>query len=445
MLPSVMYCKYREVIFVRSKRLAFFLSILLTGLLMAAPVSAASPDFLLNLNGEYYQEPLKVQNGVSIVSLEFVEKVVPVTIVADSDKIVLTMNEDTLEMRLGSALATFNGLELTMPAFVKMDNRGVMVPLRFVLECFGAKVDWNGVKSEISVTSPVLKDGFTAGQMLSRITQVMSEQGSYKMKADTIAKTEMKNEGKSEKVIVSGQVNGFVQEKPLLGYVVSEVKLEEISGSEDTIPAEAIKTEVVVNSNGIYMTLPEYEGWVKVELPGTDYDKLLEQYGTQEPVKSLMQMKQFGAVITYGDDLLKDGKNYGVIHVAMGEQALGQYMESVLQQIGSLGLVNEPSQDTAELDALMKNILDKMKTAIDYNMVFDYDTLLTTAMDMSMTMEMDIDVPADAENGTPATSMQIKSVQTADYQIYDYGVKFTTPDVSGAKPMTEALESITNN
>lgn len=424
------------------KPLIFILSILLIGLL-AAPAAAVSPGFVLKLNGEYYQGALSVNNGSTSIPLQFIEKALPVKTAVENEKIVISMNGDTLELRLNSTEAIFNGKQQTMPVAAQMDNQEAMVPLRFVLESFGATVDWDGSKNEILVTSPILKAGLTAEQMLGKITQAMSEQGRYKMKADTKMQMEMTSDGKTENMTMSGQVNGSVQEKPLLAYVATNMKVDAISGADEAIPEEALKSEMVLNDNGLFMTLPGQEGWVKMDLEGLDFGKLMEQCGSQDPVKSIMQMKEFGAVITYGDDQVKDGKNYGVIHVAMGEEALGQYIDSVIKQTGLLNLGNEQA-DKTEFEATMQDIFKNMKTEMGYNMVFDYDTFLTLSMDMDMIMNMNIDIPANAETSTPAASMQITSKQEAVYQIYDYGVEFTVPDVSGAKTMAEAMESMVN-
>jgi hypothetical protein len=59
-----------------------------------------------------------------------------------------------------------------------------------------------------------------------------------------------------------------------------------------------------------------------------------------------------------------------------------------------------------------------------------------------MDMDMAMDIPADAEAGTPAATMQLNMKQQAVYQIYDYGVEFEVPDVSGAKSMSEVMAEL---
>lgn len=423
------------------KPLVFILSILLIGL-MAAPVAASSPGFLLKVNGEYCQTSLDVLDGVSSVPLEFIEEVIPVKPVVQDGKIAITMNGDTLELTLGSDKAVLNGTEKMMPRDAWANDQEIMVPLRFVLENLGVRVDWNGDKHEISLTAPVLKAGLTAEQMLGQITKAMSDQGSYKMKADTIMKMEMFSDGKTESMTMSGQVSGAMQEKPLLTHVVSKMKVEELSGTEGElpeIPEEALQSEMVLDENGIYMTLPGYDGWVRMDIEGLDLGELMEQYGSQDPLKSIMQMKEYGALITYGDDLVKDGKSCGVIRVEMGPEALGQYIDSVIEQTGLLNIVSEAAGQS-ELEETFESIFNNMQSDVDYDMVFDYDTLLTLSMNMNMTMNMKLDIPANEETGTPEGPVQIKSTQKATYQIYDYGVKFSVPDVSQAKTMTEAME-----
>lgn len=414
------------------------LVLILTVLLMAAAVApaTASPEFSIIANGQTYDGYFAVIDGSTIVPMSFIQQILPVDAKVDGENITIAMNGDTLTMKLGIPQALVNGQDAVMPLSPLTDREQTMVPLRFVLENLGAEVGWDASTYEITVSSPVLKQGMTAEQMLGKITEAMTIQGRYKMKADTTMQMQMTADGQTQNMDISGQVIGSVQEKPLLAYVTTKMKVNNLTGT-DELPPDVIQSEVVMNEDGVFMTVPGVEGWVKMDMEGIDFNKLMEQYGSQDPVKSILQMKEYGATMNYADDQVIGGKNYGVIHVEMGQEALGKYLNAVLDQSGIL----KPGSGS-ETEAALEQVMKNFKADISYDMVFDYETYLTEAMDMDMDMNMALDIPANAEAGTPAMSMQIKSNQKAHYQIYDYGVVFMVPDVSKAKPMAEVLATI---
>jgi hypothetical protein len=375
------------------------------------------------------------------VPLSFVEEAVPVETVVEDQTITISLSDVSIVLTLGSPTAVVNGIDTLMPLAPQVQNGQTMVPLRFILERFGAKVGWNPSTYEISVTSPVLKQGLTAEQMLGRITEAMSSEGRYKMKADTTMQMEINADGQTQNVDMSGQVNASIQENPLLAYVSTTMKVDNISGTDEAIPAKALTSEVVLNEEGMFMTMPGYDGWVKMEIEGLDLNQLMEQYGSQDPVQSILEMKEYGAVIQYGDDKVIYGKNYGVIHVSMSQEALSKYLDSVMEQSGLLKAVGAGANGT-DFETILNQAMKNLKADISYDMVFDYETYLTVSMDMYMDMDMAMDIPADAEAGTPAATMQLNMKQQAVYQIYDYGVEFEVPDVSGAKSMSEVMAEL---
>ncbi len=418
------------------KTLVLILTVLL--LAMAVAPAAASSTFVIKANGQVYDGYFAVYEGNTVVPLSFVEQAMPVTTKVDGDNIAITMNDQVISMQLGSRQALVNGQAAVMPFAAQTDQEQVVVPLRFVLENLGAKVGWDASTYEITVTSPVLKNGLTAEQTLSKITQAMTSQGRYKMKADTTMQMQMTADGQTQNIDMSGQVSGSIQEKPLLAYVTTEMKVENLTGTDEAIPPEALKSEVVMNDEGMFMTMPGYDGWVKMEMEGLDLNQLMEQYGSQDPVQSIMQMKEFGAVIAYEEDKVIDGKNYGVIGVAMDEESLGEYLNDILENTG-LFTTGGAAANGTEITAMINQMMKSLKADISYSMVFDYETYLAISMDMDMNMDMTLDVPANEEAGTEAMSMQMNIKQQADYQLYDYGVEFEVPDVSDARSMAEVM------
>lgn len=86
------------------------------------------------------------------VPIRFVAEAMGAQVSWDQSSQTVTINRDGLEIKLiidkGSALV--NGQVLTIDAPAKLVENRTMVPLRFISEAFGAKVDWVGTESPIA-------------------------------------------------------------------------------------------------------------------------------------------------------------------------------------------------------------------------------------------------------------------------------------------------------
>ncbi|MBQ6553651.1 MAG: copper amine oxidase N-terminal domain-containing protein, partial [Firmicutes bacterium] len=109
------------------------------------------------LNGEkmiFDSEPY-IENGTTRVPMRAIFEGLGASVDYDGEtKTVTAQKGDTkIELVIGSDNALVNGKEnkLLVPAEIK--NSRTMVPLRFVSEALGAKVDWDGETKTITITS----------------------------------------------------------------------------------------------------------------------------------------------------------------------------------------------------------------------------------------------------------------------------------------------------
>ncbi|MBQ9604332.1 MAG: hypothetical protein IJR45_02860, partial [Firmicutes bacterium] len=124
----------------------------------AEPVEAKDPNKIeVYLNGEkmsFDSEPY-IEKGTTRVPMRAIFEGLGAAVDFEpEEKVVTAVKGDTkIELAIGSNTALINGEEneLIVPAEIK--NSRTMVPLRFVSEALGAKVDWDGETKTITITS----------------------------------------------------------------------------------------------------------------------------------------------------------------------------------------------------------------------------------------------------------------------------------------------------
>ena len=121
-----------------------------------APVTKNPNEIVVFLNGErmsFDSDPY-IEKGTTRVPMRAIFEGLGAKVDWDNDKRLVTAEKDGIEIKLtiGEETALVNGEEnkLLVPAEIK--NSRTMVPLRFVSEALGAKVDWDGETKTITIT-----------------------------------------------------------------------------------------------------------------------------------------------------------------------------------------------------------------------------------------------------------------------------------------------------
>lgn len=411
-------------------------------LLLASPVWA-SVNF--NVNGKAYEplQSLQLEQGITTGSLDLIGRVLGADISVKDQDININKAGHILNLKIGSTSARFDGQEKMMPAAPQVIDGEIMVPLRFVYELFGAEVKWQDQSRTVAVNFNETRQGLTVEEMLAKSSAAMEKYNSYKMKVDM----DMQNEvveadkpGDIQKVDMTMQMVMATQVKPMLiyGKTTATVALPQ----ENTAQAVPAESEMLINDTGMYMTMPD-QGWVKFDVPGLDMQTLLEQAGSQDPLSSIKQMKDYGVMMSFGNDREKNGQAYWIINVTMGADSLNQFFNEAMK---NLPLQEQPilqgaNQDvTQEITKMMTDIFETMQADILYNVWIDQSNYQLTYMQLEAAMKMNMQIPID-QNTQTGISMNMK--QKANYEIYDLGVPFAVPDVSSAIDLNDYIKEQT--
>lgn len=411
------------------KRLIILVTMLFI-FVMAVPVMA---QVNLNVNGKMYNAGTspQIEAGITMVPVNVVARTLGAELTIQEKQIVLNKNDNILKMTEGNLTALYNGENRTMPQAPKLKDGEMLVPLRFVCESFSTEVSWQGESQTIAIQYQEKRNGMSADEMLGKSSQALADYNTYKMKIDTDMAMKVEASGEKNETMnmdMKSQADCSYQAKPMVMYMQQQVSGSDTNSGEKI---DNIKSEMLMNENGMFMTMPE-TGWIKMDLPGLDIKALMEQSGSQDIMSSIQKMKESGVLLNYGNDTNKNGKDYWVLNVTMSPDSFQNYLQSMMKQLPAAFNAQPAGENQPALNDLLKN----MKVDMFYRMWLDQKTFLPKFMDVNATMDMTMKIP-DENNKIAEISMQ--QTQTGKYELYDYGTAFTVPDVSSAISMTEYM------
>jgi len=108
--------------------------------------AVAASEVFVTVNGEFVQFPDQkpfIDNGRTFVPLRFVSEALGCKVTWENNTAGVKRGGIDIAMPIGSKTPVVNGNTKTLDAPAKLTNGRTMVPLRFVSECLGAKVDWD--------------------------------------------------------------------------------------------------------------------------------------------------------------------------------------------------------------------------------------------------------------------------------------------------------------
>lgn len=118
---------------------------------------AQSGDIKVIINGvtqQYTQSPIVSQN-TTLVPLRGVFESLGAQVEWDSKakKVTASKNDDTLTLNIGSKLAYKNSKPVQLDAATQIQKGQVLVPLRFVSQSLGAKVNWDQTSRTVTISN----------------------------------------------------------------------------------------------------------------------------------------------------------------------------------------------------------------------------------------------------------------------------------------------------
>lgn len=100
--------------------------------------------------------PPRIMSGRTMVPFRFIGEAMGAEVAweAPEQKITLTLFGKQIVLRIGSTTAMVNGNPVVLDAPPTIIGGRTLVPIRFVSESLGAKVDWEGTQQRITITFP---------------------------------------------------------------------------------------------------------------------------------------------------------------------------------------------------------------------------------------------------------------------------------------------------
>lgn len=124
-------------------------------ILCIAGAAQAAPQIILDDKAIVFDVPPIIENDRTLVPLRAIFEALGANVIWDDPTQTVTATKEGTEIKLTIGGQTYkNGTPVTLDVPAKIINDRTMVPLRFVSEALGAKVNWNGETETIYITSP---------------------------------------------------------------------------------------------------------------------------------------------------------------------------------------------------------------------------------------------------------------------------------------------------
>ena len=103
---------------------------------------------------KFDQNPI-IENGRTLVPLRAIFEKLGADVEWDEDTqtVIATKNDTKISLTIDNTAASKNGESITLDVPAKVVNGRTLVPVRFVADCFGVDVGWDGTMQRVSLTS----------------------------------------------------------------------------------------------------------------------------------------------------------------------------------------------------------------------------------------------------------------------------------------------------
>lgn len=139
------------------KKILFVLSLLTMILTLIINAHAATDKITVIVNGETVKFDIEpyIENNRTMVPIRFISEALGAKVDwNDTYKLVtITFNDIKIEQKIGKTVAIVNDQEVTFDVPAIINSGRTMVPVRFVSEALGANVEWNGTTRTVIITT----------------------------------------------------------------------------------------------------------------------------------------------------------------------------------------------------------------------------------------------------------------------------------------------------
>lgn len=129
------------------------LIMLVIALILPSSLAVANNDFKVYVDGEQLNVNVHVMNGSTLVPLRTIFEAMNAYVHWDAEtKTVLSTKDDvSIQLTIGSKIAKKNGQDVLLAIPAQIINSSTMVPLRFIGESFGGKVNYDASTKSIYI------------------------------------------------------------------------------------------------------------------------------------------------------------------------------------------------------------------------------------------------------------------------------------------------------
>lgn len=400
-------------------------------MLMAAPTAFAAEPVKLIFNGREINADITVKDGVTYIP--------------------------------AAALTKIPGLEV---------GNDTLVPIRELFQKQGGVVSWDNANRQIKVSWREKAGNYTADELAIKYSELLKEVNTYKMKGSNVL--EFGIEGLQDLVKMPNLPNmevfieGTFQNEPMAMYMKQTMKmpLDELGLSPEELQAaglsEEMVTEMVWTENAIYQKTPLSSQWIYQDI--TEIKEMLDFNNLMQmtPQQSIEMMKKAGVINVFGEDAVKEGKEYHTIKNYIDEDSFKGLVEEILGNIDLASFMaafaaQSDLQEGEDINALFEKIfeivLNNMEIQYYIDTLINKETLMPDYMsiDLNMTLDMKQLINSMAEmsdeteaetSALPEGPMNFKLKMKGDYQLSDYGTEIELPDLSNAISQEEYLQQL---
>lgn len=279
------------------------------------------------------------------------------------------------------------------------------------------------------VSQPAAINGLTADQWMAQSSANMQKANSYQGNID-MSMAMIMNGIPDQPDPMSMDCHAieslFVQMNPMVMYARQTIDMSGIPGIPPGM--SQMVNESLIKDNSLYSNVMA-TGWKTMPLGSVDFQDILNTYNTQDPVKMLDQMRQYGIQCAFAQPVTISGKEYVVIDVTADPNQLLQQVKVLLDQM-TIPLQGQGAQDLGKL-------LDTMTLDLSYRMYIDKQSVLPDKADMNIQFGMSIPNP---ENAAQVATLNMTMQGTVTY--FGYGQSYVLPDVSQSVPINNPTTQI---
>ena len=400
-------------------------------MLIVAPTAFAAEPVRLYFNGREFKADITIEDGVSYIPAAVLAKIPGLEVVADP-----------------------------------------IVPVRKLFENQGGIVHWDNQKRQINVSWREKRGDYTADELVIKYTELLKEANTYKMKGNNVI--EFKLEGIQEQMGIPNMPNmevlfeGVFQYEPMAMYMKQTMKmpLDELELSPEELEAsgfeEEMVTEMVWFDNKIYQKNPLSDQWVYQDLTGMEDIIGLNNLMQMTPQQSMEMMYKAGVINVFGEDVVKDGREYYTIKNYIDADSFKGLMEGVLENIDLASFVaavgvqsdlQESGMINSQFEKIFEIVVNNMAIEYYIDTLIDKETLLTDYMNIDLNMTIDLKQLAQAmaeiteideaeKSAIPEGPMNLQLKMKGEYQLFDYGAELELPDLSNAISQEEFMQQL---